>query len=358
LVETSGSRLRDAPSVPSFCIVGAATSRSLAAIVPPMTLQHLRDLMAVLNFGGFRSAARELSVSQAGLTKSVSALEDECGFALLTRSAKGVALTPEGEGFLPHAQAILGEAERAEEWIRHAGRPRPESVAIGVSIDPSLHLAPAVLADFRRAMPDVTVHVSQGAPSELLAALRDNRLELAVMRLPEHMPASDMRIDMLYDSSAAVVARKGHPLAGATSVRELMDLQWVIVGDPARPGADDASIRELFTEQRLGRPRVATVCNSLFGALSLLVESDFVARLPKPILDHPLAARLLTEIAVREQAPGLCEIALVRKASRRLGREAQLLASMLQSFARVHQTMGTVAPPADARALPSRRAAR
>jgi DNA-binding transcriptional LysR family regulator len=128
-------------------------------------------------------------------------------------------------------------------------------------------------------------------------------------------------------------------------VRELLDVEWVIVGDPSRPGLDDASIRELFTLQRLGRPRVATVCNSLFGAISLLIESDCVARLPKPILAHPLTAHLLTEIPVREQAGQRIEIALVRKASRRLGREAQLLASMLQSFARVRTTMPAGALP-------------
>ena len=53
-----------------------------------MTLQQLRDLLSVLAHGGFRPAARTLSVSQAGLTKSVARLEEECGFALLDRTAE------------------------------------------------------------------------------------------------------------------------------------------------------------------------------------------------------------------------------------------------------------------------------
>jgi DNA-binding transcriptional LysR family regulator len=300
-----------------------------------MTAQQLRDLIAVLAHGGFRPAARALSVSQAGLTKSLARLEQECGFALLSRTSAGVALTPQGAGFLPHAQAVLHELERAEDWVREAGRKRPRSVALGVSIEPSLRLAPAVLADYRRALPEVTVHVTQGDPGALLAGLRDHRLDLAVLRLPARGLDGDLHVDVLYDSPAAIVARADHPLRRARSVDDLAQAQWVVVGDPSRPGADDASIRELFLERRLGQPRIAAVCDSLFGAVSLLMDSDFVARLPRAILAHRLVAGVLAEIPVREQAERAYEIALVRKASRRTSREAQTLAAMLKSFARI-----------------------
>jgi len=307
-----------------------------------MTAQQLRDLIAVLTHGGFRAAARAASVSQAGLTKSLARLEEECGFSLLTRTSKGIALTPQGAGFLPHAQAVLCELERAEEWVRHAGRQGPRSVALGVSIEPSLSLAPAVLADYRRALPDVTVHVSQQGPAELIAAVRDHRLDLAVLRLPAQMPASDLQIEVLYESAAAIVARAGHPLRRAETVRDLVDLQWVVVGDPARPGADDASIRELFVERQVGQPRIAAVSDSLFGAVSMLLDSDFVARLPRAILAHRLVAGVLVEIPVREQAERAYEIALVRKAGRHWSREVQTLAPMLKSFARVRARHFTV----------------
>jgi len=66
----------------------------------------------------------------------------------------------------------------------------------------------------------------------------------------------------------------------------------------------------------------------------MLLDSDFVARLPRAILSHRLAAGVLAEIPVREQAGRAYEIALVRKAGRRASREARTLAAMLTSFAR------------------------
>lgn len=300
-----------------------------------MTLQQLKDLLAVVSHGGYRAAARALDVSQAGLTKSLAKLEDEYGVSLLQRTAKGIVLTAEGETFVTHARAVLMEANRAQEWLAGLRHPAPVQVKLGVSLDPSLRLAPVVLKDFRAACPDATIHVTQRAATELIAAIRDNRLDLAVVRLPPHLEAGDLRVDMLYEASAAIMARKGHPLQHATSVHELAQSEWIVVGDPALPGQQDQSIQELFVEQRLGRPRFAAVSDSLFGAISMLLESDCVARLPTALLHHPLAAGALTTIRVREQYQFAYEIAIVYKAGRRLGREAAQLVTMLKSFARL-----------------------
>ena len=306
-----------------------------------MTLQQLRDLVAVVQYGGFRAAARALDVSQAGLTKNIARLEDEHGISLIDRSAKGVVLSTRGQDFLPYAQAVLQDADRAEEWLRNVRGGRQASVTLGVSIEPSLHLAPAVLADFRRALPEVTIRVTQSSSFELLAAIRDNRLDLAVIRLPAVLDSNDLHIDVLYESRAAIMARRNHPLRDAESVRDLEQLEWVVVGDPGRSGLEDDSIRELFTEQHLSRPRVAAVSDSLFGTISMLLESDCVARLPATVLDHPLVAQSLTEIRVREQQSRPFNVGIVFKASRRLSAEAKLLVGMLKSFSRLKERLAS-----------------
>lgn len=302
-----------------------------------MTLQQLKDLFAVVSHGGYRAAARALDVSQAGLTKSLAKLEEEYGVSLLQRTAKGIVLTPEGEAFMPRARSILMEADRAEEWLLGLNNPAPVQVKLGVSIDPSLRLAPVVLKDFRAACPDATIHVTQRSTSELFGAIRDNRLDIAVARLPESLDAGDLRVDVLYDSSGAIMARKGHPLQHATSVRELASSEWIVVGDPSRPGQQDESIRELFLQQRLGQPRFAAVSDSIFGAISMLLESDCVARFPTALLQHPLTKGVLVEIKVREQLEFDYQVGIVYKAGRRLGRESTQLVSMLKSFSRLLQ---------------------
>lgn len=300
-----------------------------------MTLQQLQDLLAVVSHGGYRAAARALDVSQGGLTKSLARLEGEYGVELLQRTAKGVVLSPAGEEFVAHARAVLMEAERAEHWLRAIKEPADSQIKVGVSVAPSLRVVPSVLSDFRRACPQVVIHLTQRSSSELLAAVRDGRLDLAVMRLPELGETGDLSVQVLYTATATIVARRDHPLRDATTIGDLAASDWIVVGDPSRPGQQDESIQELFLRQRLGRPRFACVSDSLFGAISMLLESDCVARLPSTLLTHPLAASTLAEISIREQADLVFQVGIIYKAGRRLSPAATQLVSMLKSFARM-----------------------
>ena len=300
-----------------------------------MRLQQLRDLLAVVSHGGYRAAARALNVSQAGLTKSLAKLEEEHDVVLIQRTSQGIALTSAGEEFVSYARAVLHEADRAEAWLSRARRPAPKQVKVGVSVEPSLRLVPSVLKDFRQAFPKTTIHLTQRSSNELVAAVLDNRVDFAVMRLPQHVLPDDLRVEPLYSTSAAIMARRGHPLQGATTVGQLVDSHWIVVGDPARPGHQDESIQELFLQHRLGQPRFAAVSDSVFGAISMLLETDCVARLPAQLLQHPLTAGSLVEIPVLEQAHLAYQVGIVSKTARRLGSEAAQLAAMLRSFARL-----------------------
>lgn len=83
-----------------------------------MTLQQLRAFVAVTSYGSFRSAARSLSSSQSGLTKSIRVLEAEYGVTLISRSTRGVELTCEGARFATLAQEILVAVDNADACLR------------------------------------------------------------------------------------------------------------------------------------------------------------------------------------------------------------------------------------------------
>lgn len=303
-----------------------------------MKIQALLDFVSVVNHGGYRSASRVTNRSQAVLSKSVLGLESDYNFFLLDRSGHGSTLTGEGEAFLRHAQSILQEIERTEEWLRTPRR-KAASVSLGVSIEPSLRLVPSVLEDFRRALPSVTVRMSHGVSSELVAGVRENRLELAVTRLLNEWHATDLKAEVLYQAAPVVVARMGHPLLQSKSPVDLSRCEWIVVGDPTQPGADDASIRELFDELARNRPRIAAVTDSLFGAVAALIDSDCVARLPASALDHPLIAGQLAALPVNDLLRAY-RVAIIRKPTRQLTREAQTLASMITSLSRISKGRG------------------
>lgn len=304
-----------------------------------MTIQQLRVLLSVVAHGGFRAVSRVLCVSQGGLTKSIAALEEEYGVDLFDRSAKGVLLTPQGEAFIPLARAIVEEADRADQWLRGCGNGLAASIALGASVEPSITVVPSVLRDFRKAMPNVTIRLTQGVAPELLDALRENRIELAITTLPRKFDSTDLRVEYLYQSAPVIAARAGHPLKNATATKDLLDCDWLVVGDASQHGVErDDSVWELFDREGMGRPRFAVVCSSVFGLVPLLLESDALARVPRAILDHTDVGKSLISIPLSE--PFIAQtVAVVSRASRRLTPEAQMLSAMLGSYSRISSAM-------------------
>ncbi|ARP54274.1 LysR family transcriptional regulator [Alcaligenes faecalis] len=67
----------------------------------------------VVQRGGFSAAARHLGMPPSRVSRRLSRLEAEVGVRLLQRTTRSLSLTPAGEVFLRHCQAMRDEAEAA-----------------------------------------------------------------------------------------------------------------------------------------------------------------------------------------------------------------------------------------------------
>lgn len=82
-------------------------------------------LVTAASAGNLSAAARRLGITPMIATRRLAALERDLGVRLMQRTTRSVSLTPEGEAFLPFAQALVeGEA---------AGRASLRPAATGVS---------------------------------------------------------------------------------------------------------------------------------------------------------------------------------------------------------------------------------
>ena len=61
-----------------------------------MRFNQIRDLLAVVEAGSLRAAARRIGVSQPAISKSIAQLEREVQAQLLLRTAKASCLQPRG----------------------------------------------------------------------------------------------------------------------------------------------------------------------------------------------------------------------------------------------------------------------
>jgi DNA-binding transcriptional LysR family regulator len=123
-------------------------------------LQDLNDLYffaAVVEHGGFSAAGRALGVPKSRLSKRVAQLEERLGVRLLQRTTRRFVVTEVGERFHAHCQAVLEEAQAAQDAI-DALRSEPRGV---VRVTCPVSLAQTVMAsllpEFLAANPKVQV---------------------------------------------------------------------------------------------------------------------------------------------------------------------------------------------------------
>lgn len=82
------------------------------------------DTRDVLSFtmaataGSLSEAARRMGLAPIAVSRSLAALEAELGTRLMHRTTRSLSLTPEGEAFLPFAQALVENAEQAQARLR------------------------------------------------------------------------------------------------------------------------------------------------------------------------------------------------------------------------------------------------
>jgi len=299
-----------------------------------MKLIQLRAFCSVVDMGSFRSAARELDAAQSTLTESIQSLEKELGVTLLVRSNQGISVTLAGKVFLPRARSIILDCDRAVQDVRQWNGMPEGQIALGVTVEPLAACLMPVFSSFTRRFPKVQLHVASGKTKRLIEMIRAGRLDFVMCPLSSGVCDIDLQIERLYRSKSSVIARKGHPLAGARSVHDLADCQWISVRPAGVVGSAENHLIELFRAQGLPPPNIAITTESLLEILHIISETDYLTIEPDMLPGMKLFSSSLISISIREQLESN-EVCLVSRRVSPFTQVTQELTSMLISYSRL-----------------------
>ena len=276
-----------------------------------MKLSTLMAIVAAVEEGSLRGAARRVGVSQPALTKMVRELEVELSAPLLVRTSKGVLPTAQGKVLYAHAVRVTREINAATLEISQLGGKMTGELKVGAVPLAVLLLIPETLRTFGREFPDVRLRVSEELYIAQLQRLRNGEVDVAVGGIPDDLSTGEFVIEKLMTTSMAVVVRKGSPRARASSLAELADAKWVYTGASSESGY----AKLLFERNGLPSPPIGAIVNSTLALLSLVSTGDFVGLMPHQIAAHPLAAQFLTVVPIAEGGLPLSVGAIVRSDS-------------------------------------------
>lgn len=220
-----------------------------------MTLQQLRYFLATVEHGSFTAAARSLFIAQPSLSEQVRQLEAELGVELFARAGRGIVLTEAGRAFRREAERVLDDVDRARDAVRDVRELRGGTLSFGIFGAASAYLVSHLATEFRRRHPDVRLRLV-GQNSSLVAdAVREGRLEAALVVLPIDDEGLDVR--PVHREELVVVSRDASHVPGPMSMEQLAALPLVLydVGF----GQADPTRRQLMERAQLAGVTLAPV---------------------------------------------------------------------------------------------------
>ena len=182
----------------------------------PLDSRQLRAFCVLSRTGSFTQTARELHLTQSGISHSMKALENDIGCRLLDRLGKKVVLTQAGEQLLKHAAKILLEMETARDSLTQLGKWGRGRLRLGASTTACQHLIPPVLREFKESFPDHALALETGDTDQLVAALLQHRIDLALTL--EAVKEPQLEFHPLFNDELQFLVSPLHPWAKAGRV--------------------------------------------------------------------------------------------------------------------------------------------
>jgi DNA-binding transcriptional LysR family regulator len=182
-----------------------------------MELRHLRYFVAVAEELHFSRAAERLHVAQPAVSEQIRKLEEELGVRLLNRTKRKVSLTEAGAALLAEARRVLEQVDVARLATHEAHDRTRARLRIGYTPASLPTSVPRVLRRLAASVKDLEATLEPAFGLELIAAVRDERLDAAIVSLP--VMTAGLRTTQLGKEGAVAALPVGHRQAVRPAVR-------------------------------------------------------------------------------------------------------------------------------------------
>jgi DNA-binding transcriptional LysR family regulator len=282
-----------------------------------MDFENLRTFLEVSRLKSFSKAAQKLLRTQPAVSAQIRSLEQEVGARLFDRDGGKVTFTPAGRLFEPFAEYCVERQKHILMAIAEQERAPRGELAISANEATHLYVLPQVFAQFRRQYPRVMLSVERADRLRTLDSVVNREVDFGVVSLPARDPR--LTVEPIHRDELALVAPKGHPLAGRATVR-MQELAKVPLLLPTH-GRRREQLDELFRVNELS-PRVAMEVESSEMLKRYITAGLGLGFLPRTNVEEEARAGALHLLSI-EGVRLARDLALVFRKDRQLSRAAQ-----------------------------------
>ncbi len=215
-----------------------------------MNFRQVEVFRAVMNSGSMTAAASELGISQPGVSKTIVALEEDCGYPLFLRQAGRISPTPEARRLIEVVERMfvgINEIRRASSEIRDTVAGNLEIAAFPAL---SSRILPALLSQFLSERDGVRLSLMGMASRRVIEMVSAQKVDIGLSIVPPDDP--NVEAKLLARLDRVCVLPLGHPLTrkDRISLHDLRGETFVALDaqDPER-----MAIEKLFSDLGIGR---------------------------------------------------------------------------------------------------------
>ena len=211
-----------------------------------MTLLTYQVFKTVADIGSFHKAADILGLTPSAISHTISNMESELGFSVLTRSKSGITLTNYGEHLLPYVNAVLNSDESLQQTIAEMNGLKTGKVKIGVFSSVCTNWPPDILSSFQKKYDQIVIEVFQGTYEDVADWIKTGVVDIGFLSVSS---AKDIPIEPLYKDPLLCVLPKGAKKSGSKEymdIEEMRNHQFVTQRE-----STDADIQNFLKENKL-----------------------------------------------------------------------------------------------------------
>ncbi|MGH1486399.1 MAG: LysR family transcriptional regulator [Cellvibrionaceae bacterium] len=198
-----------------------------------ITIKQITAFVAVAQSQSYAEACDRIHLSQPALSITIKNLEETLGGALLTRSTRTLALTPEGQAFLPVAQRLLADWNHALGDISNLFSLKKGTLNIASMPFFAGSLLPNIFSNYQSMHPNINIRLHDVVNENVIEETRSGRVELGICFDPGE--TDDLHFIKLFSEEFIALLPSNNKLAKKKTISwlELFDYPFLTLLQPA-----------------------------------------------------------------------------------------------------------------------------
>lgn len=181
-----------------------------------MNIHDLQYFLKICETGSLSKASQSLFISQQGLSKSISKMEDELNICAFNRSHSGMIPNKYGTIILNHAKNILDEYQELLSDLEQVRTENKQKISLTMELGTLALITPRPFLQYMNENPDVSLEISEHTERTCERLMQDNECELGFTNALEGN--TSYHYYLLFSLKPVILISNKHSLALKESV--------------------------------------------------------------------------------------------------------------------------------------------